>query len=241
MVVDKNSAIPLYYQIKEKILSDIHEGKYQIGQQLPPEMELAEEFNVSRPTVRQAINELVFENILWRERGRGTFINKPMIKSNLEILTPFVEEIESQGLTPGVKVIEKELADATEGIAKALNIKPNDQVIKFERIRLVNDDPVILRTSFFSYKLIPQLLDEELEPLYPVIQKYGFDLTRAEQTLHVVQAREDEARKLGVAKGFPLLLWEGIVYSKEGIPIELVKSLYRSDRYQFHVIQRRGL
>ena len=225
MEVNKNSVIPLYFQIKEKILRDIQDGKYQIGEQLPPEMELGKEFKFIRPTVRQAINELVFQNILWRERGKGTFINKPMIQSNLEMLTPFVEEIKSQGLTPGVKVIEKKLSAATEGIAASLKINPGDQVIKFLRIRLVNEERVILRTSYFSYKLIPQLLNEELEPLYPVIEKYGFRLTKAEQSLQVVQARDYEAELLGVVKKFPLLLWEGVVYSQDGIPVELVKSL----------------
>jgi len=239
MFIDKNGIIPLYYQIKEYILEGIHSGKYAVDEKIPGELELAQVFNVSRPTVRQAINELVFERVLRRERGKGTFVNKPIIHSNLDILTPYVEELQSQGLSPGLKEISRKIIPATDNVAKVLNISKNEEVIEFIRVRLANNEPVILRTSLFSYKLLPQLMFEQIEPLYPVIEKYGFRLVKAVQNLQVVKARENEAKILQIPKGFPLILWEGTVYDREGRPVEFVKSLYRSDRYNFHVVQHR--
>lgn len=239
MEIDKSSIIPLYYQIKEKILKDIDRGVYAPGDKLPPEMEIAGKFNVSRPTVRQAINELVFEKVLWRERGRGTFINKPVIHTNLEILTPFVEETKSQGFMPGLKILSTKVIPSAESTAEALQINPGKKVIEFTRVRLANGEPVILRTSYFSYHLLSELLNMNLEPLYPAIEKLGFQLVKSTQTLNVVTAREYEANELNVPAGFPLIMWKGTVYSSENTPVEHVKSLYRSDKYSFHVEQHR--
>jgi GntR family transcriptional regulator len=242
-MVDKDSILPFYYQIKELLLREIRRGKYGVGEKIPGELDLAKEFQVSRPTVRQAINELVFEKVLWRERGKGTFVNQPKIDSRLDVLTPFVEELQSQGLLPGLVIVSNKLVVPSANIARALDLADDEKAIEFVRVRLANNNPVILRTSYFNYKLMPFLLTtdkEELEPLYPHIESHWFKMTRAEQTLQVVQARKHEANLLQVATGFPLILWEGIVSNYDGRPLEYVKSLYRGDRYKFYITQQRG-
>lgn len=242
-MVDKDSILPFYYQIKELILREIRTGKYQVGEKIPAELDLAKEFQVSRPTVRQAINELVFEKVLWRERGKGTFVSQPKIDSRLDVLTPFVEELQSQGLLPGLSVVSNKLVVPSTNIASALGLAENQKVIEFVRVRLANAAPVILRTSYFNYQLMPFLLTtktEELEPLYPHIESHGFKMTKAEQSLQVVQARKAEAKLLQVSASSPLILWEGIVSNYDGQPLEYVKSLYRGDRYKFYITQQRG-
>jgi GntR family transcriptional regulator len=242
-MVDKTSIVPLYYQIKDLILKDIRSGKYQVGEKIPAELDLAQEFKVSRPTVRQAINELVFDKVLWRERGRGTFVNQPVINTDLNILTPFVEELRSQGLSPGLTIVSNTLVSPSDNLARALGLKKNDKVIEFVRVRLANGIPVLLRTSYFNHKLFPFLLTtdkESLEPLYPKIESKGYAINKAEQTLQAVKARKGEAKLLQVPEGSPLFLWEGVVYANAGQPVEYVKSLYRSDRYVFHIVQHRG-
>ncbi len=242
-MVDKESIVPFYYQIKGLLSRDIRSGKYLVGQKIPAELDLAKKFQVSRPTVRQAINELVFEKVLWRERGKGTFVNQPKIDTRLDVLTPFVEEVQSQGLLPGLSIISNKLVVPSTHIASALDLAKNEPVIEFVRVRLANNTPLILRTSYFSYKLLPFLLTtnkDKLEPLYPRIESHGFKMIRAEQSLVVVQARKYEAKLLQVCVGSPLILWEGTVSNYDGQPLEYVKSLYRGDRYSFYITQQRG-
>ena len=242
-MVDKDSILPFYYQIKELLSRDIRSGKYLVGQKIPGELDLAKKFQVSRPTVRQAINELVFEKVLWRARGKGTFVNQPKVDIRIDVLTPFVEELQSQGLLPGLSIVSNKLVVPSSNITSALDLAENEKVIEFVRVRLANNTPLILRTSYFNYKLMPFLLTtnkEELEPLYPHIESHGFKMVKAEQSLLVVQARKYEARLLQVSVGSPLILWEGIVSNYDGQPLEYVKSLYRGDRYKFYITQQRG-
>lgn len=242
MKVDKKSVIPYYYQIKDEILNAIRDGVYLPGQQLPGEMVLAEQYGVSRPTVRQALGELVFENVLYREKGKGTFVNKPKINSSLVTLTPFVEELHSQGYTPGIKVISKEIIKSTSTIAKALNIETGAEVVEFVRLRLADGEPVILKKSYFSYARLPQLITENnLEPLYQKLHEYGYDMSTSKQFLQVVQARNYESELFSIPVHTPLVMWEGTVYDSNGTPVEYVKSLYRSDRYKFLVEQSKNV
>lgn len=241
MKINKNSIIPYYYQIKDEILKAIKDGVYQTGQQLPGEMALAEMYEVSRPTVRQALGELVFENVLYREKGKGTFVNRQLIKSSLATLTPFVEELQSQGYKPGIKIISKTIIKSTPTISSALNIRPDAEVIEFVRLRLADGEPVILKKSYFSYEMLPQLYtDDNLEPLYPKLFEYGHDMVRSEQSLQVVQARNHEAELFSIHRNTPLIMWEGTVFDASDTPVEYIKSLYRSDRYKFIVEQSKN-
>ncbi len=239
--MEHRSVIPYYYQIKEDLIAKIQKGELKEDEKIPSETLLAAEYGVSRPTVRQAINELVFAGYLWRKQGKGTFVAPFKIQKNLQLYTPLVEELESQGKTLKIKVLSKKSIKATDEVARLLQIEPDEELIELRALRIVNDTPITLRTSYYPAKIVPQLINENIDdtPIYKIIKKYGLTPVKTKDTIQVVQARKKEAKYFEVEEGFPLILWEGVVFLDEGRPFELTKALYRSDKFKFYVEQHR--
>lgn len=234
--------VPHYFQIRADILDKIRRGEIQEGARIPSENQLAKEYGVSRPTVRQALNELVFSGFLRREQGRGTFVAPKKITEDLLSYAPFVEEVTAIGMQGTIKVLNKSLIQATTEVARLLDIPSNSKLVEVMGLRLADGDPVTLRMSYFPFDRFPNLLTEELQKqsMYETISQYGIQITRATQTFQVVQARELEAEHLKVQVGFPLILWEGLIYAQDNRPFELTRALYRSDRYEFRIEQYRN-
>lgn len=234
--------IPHYFQIRADILAKIGRGEIQEGDRISSENQLAKEYGVSRPTVRQALDELVFSGFLRREQGRGTFVAPKKITGDLLSYAPFVEEVTESGMQGRAKVLNKKLIQATDEVARLLDISSDSEIIEVIGLRLADGEPVTLRTSYYPYERFPDLLTEELQnhSMYETMRHYGIQMTRATQTFQVVQARELEAKYLEVDVGFPLILWEGLMYSLDNRPFELTRALYRSDRYEFRIEQYRN-
>ncbi|MCM3443126.1 GntR family transcriptional regulator [Metabacillus halosaccharovorans] len=237
-----NPNIPLYYQIKQDLLRKIEGGTYEVGEQLPSEHQLMELYGVSRPTVRQAIVELVQEGILVRGRGKGTFVSQPLITSNAQVFTTFADIMQATGVHQEAKLIETKRIKACEKIAEELKLSPGEEVYEIIRLRIGNKEPLVIRTTQISSKLCPGLIEEDLETntLYAILQeKYGITPAGAVQSFQAVKASEFEANLLNIEIGEPLMLWKGIVYTQDKTPIERVKALYRGDRFSFTIRQGR--
>jgi GntR family transcriptional regulator len=233
--LNKNIPIPLYYQLKEILLEYVEQAE--TGSSFPTELELCEQFDISRPTVRQAINELVVEGYLQRIKGKGTFIAEPRIKQDfLIVLKSFTEEMQEKGLIPKTKVlgVEKELCD--EKVSKALNISVGSEVIHLKRLRFANNIPIVLVVTFLPPEKLPDILsrDFENESLYRIIeQDYGYTIDRATRTLEAWVAGEDEAELLEIKEGDPIQFIETIAYLTDGTPIEYSLAQYRGDKSEF--------
>ncbi|APH03498.1 GntR family transcriptional regulator [Bacillus weihaiensis] len=242
MRLHTNSHIPLYVQIKQELLRKIEGGQYIVGMQLPSEHELMEYYGVSRPTVRQAIVELVQEGVLVRGRGRGTFVSQPLITSNAQVFTTFADIMKAKGVEQGARVIEKNQSLTSEQLSRELEISLGEEIYEIVRLRLGNKEPLVIRTTQVSSKLCPGLLEEDVEnkTLYSIFQeKYGLVPAGATQTFQAVKATAFEANLLKIEIGEPLMLWEGVVYTQNRIPIEKAKALYRGDRFSFNINQGR--
>lgn len=242
MTIKEKNIIPYYFQIKADILRRIKQGDLKENDKLTPETVLAEEYGVSRPTVRQAINELVFAGYLWRHRGKGTFVAPPRIQENLLFYTPFAEKAEELGKKPKLKVLSERLIKANSEIASTLNINIGDDLIELVGLRLADKEPILLRTSYFPANLFPNLFEELSKgiPIIQIVEKNGIYPERAVQTFQVVSARASESKYLKVPQGTPLILWEGVVYTDKEEPYELTRAFYRSDKYLFHIDQHRS-
>jgi GntR family transcriptional regulator len=239
-----NPSIPFYFQIKEDILKKIEDGIFNVGDQLPSEHELVQEYGVSRPTIRQAIVQLVQEGVLIRGRGKGTFVSQPLITSNAQLFTTFAEAMHDKGVQQRAKLIEVKRIQASEKIAEDLEISLGDDVHEIVRLRMGNNEPLVIRTMQISAKLYPDFLEEDLEtePLYSIFQrKYGFILGNAVQSFQAVTATKLESSLLRIEVGAPLMLWQGVTYTAQKVPIERVKALYRGDRFRFMIKQGRNV
>lgn len=233
--LNKDIPIPLYYQLKEILLEEIQHAEK--GSPFPTELELCNHFDISRPTVRQAINELVVEGYLQRIKGKGTFIAEPKIKQDfLIVLKSFTEEMREKGLIPKTQVLGVEQEPCDEKVSKALNIAVGSEVIQLKRLRSANNIPIVLVTTFLPAAKLPNILsrDFENESLYRIIEEeYGYTIDRATRTLEAWVAGENEAALLEIKEGDPIQFIETIAYLTDGTSIEYSLAQYRGDKSEF--------
>jgi GntR family transcriptional regulator len=225
--------VPKYYRLKRHLLDMTR--TMPAGSPVPPERTLSVEFGTSRTTVRQALQELVVEGRLERIQGKGTFVAKPKVAQELR-LTSYTEDMRAQGLEPTSTLLEIGYVLADEVLAERLAIKPRARVLRIERLRLANGDPMAIETTHLSGQRFPGLrrLLARSTSLYAVLsQTYGIELLEAEETIETVPAPPREAHLLGTDVGLPLLLLSRHSRDDAGEPIEYVRSLYRGDRYKF--------
>ena len=238
-MIDFNSRIPFYLQLKELLLKEIESGHYKSGDKIPTEFELCDKYNISRPTVRQAVNELVQDGYLVRKRRSGTFVSPKIFMKNATIFRTFAEEISEEGLTHSAKLIKKEIFEATEELAKILKVQPGEPLFNIVRLRLANNEPLVIRNSIIPCYLDPNLFEEDLEKLilYEHFSCKGYQPYRSKQTFQAVKASKKEAELLGIMEKDPLMSWDGVVYLEGDIPLEKVKVLYIGSRFCFEIDQ----
>lgn len=238
-IIDRASHVPYYIQVKSAILDHINSGAWQKGTQLPGEPELCRMFDVSRTVIRQALKELEYEGLISREKGKGTFVEDPRIDEGLiQELTGFYQDMVNRGLTPVTKVLKQELAPANEKIASRLQIEEGEPVISIHRLRGVENEFIILDTTYLPYAICPEVLKVDLsaQSLYAFLEeKLGLVIARGHRTLEAVLANEYEATLLQIKKGDPLILLDSVVYLEDGRPIEYFHALHRGGRARFEV------
>jgi len=238
-VIRRDSPIPYYFQLEGFLKEEIESGRWNPGQQIPSEAEFCEAFGVSRTVVRQALNELVNEGLLYRRRGKGSFVARPKIAESLvQNLTGFYEDMVAKGLTPITQVLEQKLIPASKKVAGMLSLKEGDQVIKMDRLRSINNEPILIVTTFMPYQICPALLEEDLtkRSLYAVLEdRYKLEIARGRRTLEAISASEEDAKLLGIEEGDPLVLLKSVSYLKDGRPIEYFEAKHRGDRSRFEV------
>jgi GntR family transcriptional regulator len=237
-IIDKESPLPLYCQLKDWLRELVGSGVLDIDDQVPPELMLCEELGLSRGTVRQAINELVNEGLLYRVQGHGTFVSGPKVEHSLgQRFTSLAEDMREHAIPFQSEVLGCKLLQAGERRATSkLQLSPSEQVVFLERLGRVEGEPIVLALTYLPAALCPGLLEEDLtdRSLYQVLeQKYGLKLDRAIRTLELAPADEYEAQWLNIQKGDPIHLMRTVAYLKGGRPIEYSKLRFRGDRSSF--------
>ncbi|RZT21932.1 GntR family transcriptional regulator [Fictibacillus sp. BK138] len=239
-MIDKTSPLPLYFQIEEAIKQKIDKGEWESGSMISSEREFAENYEVSRMTVRQAINNLVNDGYLTRRKGKGTFVSGKKIEQKLLGLTSFTEDMKTRGYKPASKLVSFQTVEANNKLAKALDISQNEEVYEIKRVRLANEIPMAIETTYVPVQLI-QLSEIHIKEgsLYSQVENAGFHIDYANQSLEASIAREAESEILEIAKGAPVLLIQRQTYLTTGKPLEVVHSVYRGDRYKFMIDMKR--
>src|SRR5262245_58409734 len=224
--------VPLHHQVYLDLRAALDEGEWKVGDQLPPERELASRYGCSLITVRRALDELTREQRLERARGRGTFVLAPRLDRDIADTLSFTEEMRQRGLAPETRLVSAGPSVAGESVAEALGIPVGAPVLRLERLRLAAGTPLLLEQASLPAKRFPGLLDEDLEhgSLYEILAaRFGASVTRAREALEPVLLRVRESRLLGVPRGRPALLVEGVAFTSDGEPIEFSRTYVRGD------------
>ncbi|MEH7492562.1 GntR family transcriptional regulator [Neobacillus niacini] len=240
-MINKNSPVPIYHQLEEYIKQQIENGLLVEEASIPSEREYAQTFQISRMTVRQAINNLVSDGYLKRQKGRGTFVNKKKVEQELQGMTSFTEDMLSRGMIPSSTLLSFQIIPADKKTATDLRIEVNNFVYKIKRIRLADSAPMALETAYIPVELVPGLTEENSNlSLYQYIEDHlSLSISEATQEIEASIASSHDAEPLGINIGDPILLIERISYLQNEVPFELVESTFRADRYRFvHTMKR---
>ncbi len=235
MILDHRSAVPLYYQIYQHLLEQIHSGTLQPGQAIPSEPEIAGSLGVSRMTARQAVKTLCDAGVAYSQRGLGTFVSgSKQEKTSTELLS-FTQETQAWGGRPASRVLAFEQVAPDVEVARALHLTPKATVVRLKRVRMANSVPMSIEDSFLSAKLFPRLLEifDPRTSLYRVLaERYGIRMAAADEVAEASLARAEEARLLRIKKDGPVFVLTRISYAQSGQPVEFVRSTYRGDRWK---------
>ncbi len=202
---------------------------------IPSERELMSTYGVSRATVRKAIDGLVADGLLRRTHGKGTFVSRPRLESQLH-LASFSQDMRRRGLTPSTRLLRVELADPPEEAAAALQLTGDSLAWRLDRVRLADGQPIALEHGWYPERILPGLDRHDLGgSLYQIFsQTYGLSIDEADQTLWGESADAETARLLDAPVHTPLLVFRRVSRAN-GRPVEYVVSWYRGDRYQIHM------
>lgn len=231
----KNTA--RYVHILNYYTNIIDSGKMQEGDQMPTEKEICELFNVSRITVRKALDALCQNGYIYKLQGKGSFISHKETGMQLNHLYGFSDEMRKLGREPSSRLISSELATPSDKAAKALMLAPGQKVYVFERLRCADSVPMALETVHIPYHRFPGIADQDFtKSLYKLLsEQYGCERSRAEQGIRADQAGRHAAGVLEIRAGAPVLHITRTTFDNNGVPFEYVESVYRGDKYVFNV------
>lgn len=237
--IRKDIPVPLYYQIKQAILTAIHDGRLKPGDALPTEYEFCEHFGVSRPTIRQALGELYAEGYLRRQKGKGTHVSAPKIDARfLNKLQSFNREMWQKGMQPSTSVLDLSIVSGREQVNKQLGLAPKDKLIHLERVRGADGEPVVYLDTYLPYEPFRVLMQVDFvaESLYDVLESHCHTrIERVARTIEAVEATPREASLLKTEPRSALCLVKTIGYTDRDVPVEYSIARYRGDRNQFSV------
>lgn len=227
---------PLYEKMYQQLRARIDSGELREGEQLPTELELAEQFHVSRGTARQAITRLVHEGAVDRTAGRGTFVLSRRLVYTARELLGFTEQIRASGRTPSSEVIEIAVVDAAANSHNTEFGPGVERLLSIERVRKADDEPVALEHLLVPFPRFAGLRDIRLEQtsIYDTLEEqFGVRLQVGEFTLDIADLTSRQATLLAEPEGTSVFLMSGTVTDHGGVPIVAVRSYYSRKKYSF--------
>ncbi|MGM0445185.1 MAG: GntR family transcriptional regulator [Bacillota bacterium] len=235
--LNKNSHVPLFFQIQEYFRKKIENTDIKPGTQLPTERELSDQLDISRVTIRKAMRALIAEGLCEKKVGKGIFVSDEKIPINLHRLEGTTDLLKKAGSSMKTVQNHKEVIKTDKKFANLLNIKVNSKILYLKRIRYIDDSPVILEHTYLPLIRYPKLDKYEFnQSLYEILnEKYEVTPKNSRGCFNIIMAKEEEAKLLNLQLNTPLLVKEATVYSEEGTAIEYNKSVYRADKFNFMV------
>ena len=232
--VDKNRALPLYYQVSEFIENLINKGEIMPGERVLPEEVLAERFGVSRPTINKAIAILLRKSMLFRERGKGTFVHSGEVRLTLmQELASLHEALREKNIRFKTVVLELKRQRASKHVAGWLDVKEDSPIHYLKRLRYVEDEPFLISESYLPYKMFRGLEEQDFteHSLYALLEhEYHVPVIKTERFARAVKALDKEAHLLQIPLAEPLIQLEGVAFSLKDLKVEYFNTKIRGDR-----------
>lgn len=236
-LINREDSQKLYVQLFNILRGRIEAGEWIVDSQIPTEEELCKVYDISKATVRLAIAELARQGYLKRQQGKGTFVCKRIIPEGISMLTSFKENMLEAGVQFSTKVLAQTSVMPTDDIDIKLNIPEDKHIIYIKRLRLVDEDPVLLQETYIPHQICPPLLEDDLEnnSIHELLEKkYGIKITRVQGYISTIYLNNDEGMLLGLQEGSCALLLEQYFYSGDS-QITYTRSVKRSDRFRFFI------
>jgi DNA-binding GntR family transcriptional regulator len=211
--VDRNSPVPLYFQVAQHLERMIESGDLAAGTRLENEIDLADRLSLSRPTMRRAIGYLVDRGLLVRKRGVGTQVVQAKVRRQVE-LTSLYDDLAKTGRNPGTRVLSFGIEPVPDTVARELNLAEGTAVYTFERLRYAGAEPLA-------------------QGLYTLLRANGINPRIARQSIGARASTAAQARALGEARGAPLLTMVREAYDDQDRAVEYGSHIYRASRYSF--------
>jgi GntR family transcriptional regulator, N-acetylglucosamine utilization regulator len=229
----RGASVPIHSRVEKYLRDRIRSGAFMPGDPVPPEMQLCHQFSVSRMTVRQALSRLVFEGLIVRQRGRGSFVAEPRLEHTKMFLS-FEEEMRARGSKIAHKLLDMRLESAVGKVAEHLELPEGTPVVVLERQRFVDGQIVGYEIRYLPREIGEALTSEEIhnQPLVPAVRRIlGRARTRLNLRVIVSIVRRREARILETRVGAPVLIREH-TWFVEKRPVQYGRSVFRGDRYE---------
>lgn len=230
--------MPIHIQLREIIREKIEDGEYKQGDMIPSEREMAKTYGINRMTVKNAIDGLVREGLLFKVQGKGTYVLNRKVKKDLQVLTGLSASMKEKGIKPASKVMVKEVLDDYEEVNKKLNLPINKEVFRLLRLRLGNDEPSALEDTYIPYERFKDILEVNFEmiSLYDYFESKGVKIDKSYETLTIVKANHREAKLLSIPVDTSIFLFEYLTYDDKGNIVEYTKSYTRGDKVIYEVL-----
>lgn len=227
---------PAYITIHDQIKEQIDKGIWKIGQRLPSERDLADEFGVSRMTLRQGITLLVEEGVLQRKVGSGTYVASTRVQEKMRGTTSFTELMLLQGKQPSSKLLSYTRTKATTKEAQQLGLETDDYIIRMERVRYADGIPVVYEVASIPERLIKNVpKDQVTNHFFKTLIENGYKIGKSKQTIFARLANEKVANYLGITPKQAILGLTQVSYLDDGQAFEFVNSQYVGERFEFYL------
>ena len=241
MSLDRQSVTPLYLQLKDLLASQIADGLLQPGDALPSERQLGKEFNISRSTVREALRKLSDQGLIHTVSGRGAFVAPPCPDLTIRVsLAGFAGDVRREGMSPSSRLLSTGLvASPSPALVEEMGLQPGDELVRLERLRLVNDVPLALHIIYLNHRPCPQILQHNLaeESVFQLLcGEYGLRLARAEEQVYAALADRREMELLNLAYPAAVLRAERTTFLDTGEVIEFSLATFCGEWYRMSIL-----
>lgn len=237
-MINTYDKVPLYYKLAETIEEQINEGVYVKGEKIPSERELCEIYEVSRMTVRLAIDELVKNGKLEKVQGKGTYVLSKSIVQNLNKVYSYSGEMDKQGKVSSTMIIERKIVEADEKLATKLRVPIGEKLLYIERLRSAENVAIMVEKTWFVYSIVPFLIDIDFteKGLYKTLDEdYGIKINKVIETFKATQLNANECKLLHCPKNQYGLLVKRVSYSNDRI-ICCSSLVSKGDIFEFTVV-----